>query len=211
MWFAVSKKKHQRAVDLHRSNVKWWVNRTNDLQDLIARQDDVITEQNKKLASSEREKVLADLESALHLIQDYQRSLSIVCAADPHYIKADALLDKYGLSGDFHKIVAGFQATPHKPSIIEIDHQGKTMGAVSKPAWTARVGTEQELKEQTQEDEKSFGDQSYGQEKATLVAERTDEGDRLFFVPRDEKNSPALAAAKATTEEAGFPEPDTLD
>jgi hypothetical protein len=133
---------------------------------------DELSALDRVLKSSEREKVLADLQSALHLIQDYQRSLSIVCAADPHYIKADTLLDKYGLQADSHKIVAGFQATPHKPTIIGIDHQGHA---------------------------------------ATLMAERTNDGDRLFFVSKDEGDPPALASAKAVTEDAGFPEPDTID
>jgi hypothetical protein len=205
MWFVVSKKKHQRTIDLYRSNTNWWSKRTNDLQDLIKRLDDEITEQDRKLASTERQKVLFDLQSALHLIQDYKRSLSVICGADPHYIKADALLDKYGLQGDFHKVVAGFQATPHKPTIIGVDHQGHAIGTVSgttDKVITTRVGTEEELRKQTFKDEHIFGDQSYGQEKATLMAERTDKGDRLFFVPRDEKDSPALVAAKATTEEA---------
>jgi hypothetical protein len=198
MWFVVSKKRHEEALDgWHQEQL----GRRKEATELHEK----IEDRDARLSSTEREKVLADLESALHMIQDYQRSLSIICAADPYYIKADTLLDKYGLSGDFHKIVAGFQATPHKPTTIEVDHQGKAVGVVNRPAdgvITTRVGTEKELIKQTFEDEQKFGDQSYGQEKATLMAERTDEGDRLFFVPQDEKDSPALAAAKTVTEEA---------
>jgi hypothetical protein len=204
MWFVISKKKHQEALNEWGFEEHFW-------NEVIGELNFKIEEKDKVLKSSEREKVLDDLQSALHLIQDYQRSLSIVCAADPHYTKADALLDKYGLQGDSQKIVGGLQTTPHKPTIIGVDYHGKAVGMVGNEGVTTRVGTEQELRTQTREDEQVFGDQSYGQEKATLMAERTDDGDRLFFVPKDEVDPPALVSAKATTEYAGFPEPDTID
>jgi len=42
-----------------------------------------------------------------------------------------------------------------------------------------------------------------------LMAERTDEGDRLFFVPQDKEVPENVLVARATTEEASFPETDT--
>jgi hypothetical protein len=195
MWFVVSKKKHRAVLDK-------WGREERNWYEIFSEQDAKIDEQTMILNSSERKNVLADLQTALHFIQDYQRSLSLVCAADPHYTKADALLNKYGLQGDIHKVVSGFQATHHDPIIIGIDHQGKAISASTDEIFTTSVGTEQELKAQTQEDERVFGDQSYGQESATLMAERTDKGDRLFFVPKDEEAPPSVLAARITTEEA---------
>lgn len=54
-----------------------------------------LLEAQKRLQSTERHKVLADLEEALTLIAGYQHALTVLCAADPQVLKADALLERW--------------------------------------------------------------------------------------------------------------------
>jgi hypothetical protein len=156
--------------------------------------------------SPDGKRVLNDLQSALRLIQEYQRSLSVVLAADPHYREADALLEQWGMKGDPAKVVAGFQNIQTPPSVIEVNERGKAVSSrrdvvtgACEPIVRAHVGNEEEIEKRTQGDAALYGDQAYGQETATLVAERTPEGDRLYFVRKDEQVPEDVQAARATT------------
>jgi hypothetical protein len=73
---------------------------------------------------------------------------------------------------------------------------------------------------QWEREEKEWGDEAYGSGNVVITAKAIDEGDdkepgytraSMHFAEDEDKDPPALAAAKATTEEAGFPEPDTID
>ena len=228
MWFIVSKKKHQRAVDLHKSNVEWWANRANDLQDLIKRQDDVITEQNKKLASSERKKVLSELQEALHLIQTYQRALASLSAADPNILQANNLLEKWNLKGEASATYLGLpQDSPAlglilKPGHIETSYSGdwKEKMNVPDPLPPKRFSppSPQAINRWKLEEEE-WGDQAYGSGNVRIEAEAIDEGNdkepgitraHIRYTDLDASESPALAAAKAVTEEADSLEPGIL-
>lgn len=78
-------------------------------QGLLTEKDRLLTEKDRVLNSTERMKVLADLELALNLIQAYQRALILVSASDPNIIKADALLEKWNLKGEANATYLGFR------------------------------------------------------------------------------------------------------
>jgi hypothetical protein len=186
MWFVVSKKRYRETNDL-------WQVRENEWNRIFSDQRAKLSNQVAILKSTERNKVLDDVQSALALIQQYQRALSMISTSDPNITKANRLLRKYGLKGD--------------------------------PSATYLGATSSMLKKQWQEEEEKWGDEAYYSGYARIEAEVIDEGEdkepgytraRIHFSESDlaeaEDQDPSiLTAAKATTEEAYFPGPDTID
>lgn len=199
MWFFVSKKRHNAERAIQDARTERAIRAGEGIAQKLSERETLIAEYENRWKSTDGKIVLNDLQSALRLIQEYQRTISIFVAADPHYREADALLERWGMKGDPAKIVGGFTAVPpgEKPTVIEVDEKGKAMGTgpegygrgrdvvsgPTEPIVRGYVGTVEEIEARTREDSELFGTQGYGRETALLVTERTEEGDRLYFVP----------------------------
>jgi hypothetical protein len=153
MWFVVSKKEHHRVLE------SW------GHAEYESRQE--IEDKDAILASTEREKVLTDLQAALNLIRGYQRSLSIASYSDPQIIEANALLEKYGMKGDANATYLGFQQkgavrAPHKDH-VELD------ALLDVPLDRPKTRWERE--------EEEYGEESYGKGNVRIEAMAIDEGE----------------------------------
>ncbi len=186
MWFIVSKKKYQRAVDLHISNVNWWTDSVKALQDLIKRQDNIITEQDKKLASTERAKVLSELQEALHLIQTYQRALASLSAADPNILQANALLERWDIKPEASATYLGL--SKDSPA-LDFILRPENIGTSCSDDWKEKInvpdplppkhfsGPSPQAINRWKLEEEEWGDQAYGSGKVRIEAEAIEEGD----------------------------------
>ncbi len=162
---------------------------------------DIIIKHDKVLRSTERNKVLADLELALNLVQAYQRALVIASASDPNIAKANALLRRWGKQGEPAATYLGARRN---------GDWNETMGTPPPPS-KSFAGPTPEASERWKREEEEWGDEAYGQAHVRIEAEALDEGDAkepgytrasIRFVDVDTKEPSALVTAKATTEDA---------
>ena len=172
MWFVVSKKKHQAVLDE-------WGHEEHNWHEIFSEQDAKIDEQAAILKSSEREQVLTDLETSLKLIQQYQRSLSMISASDPNITAANRLLKKYGLKGDPNATYLGATSHPLKSKWQEEEER---WGDEAYGSGTVRIEAEAIDEGENKEPGYTRG--------------------RIQYTDLDAEDPPILAAAKATTEEA---------
>ncbi len=122
--------------------------------------------------------VLNSLQAALNMIKDYQRNLSTLQAADPQYRDADELLELWGVKPyKQNRIVLGFKE-PGGSAII--DH----------------AAAEAKKMLPRQEEEQKWGAEAYGTETIEIIAERTEDGDKVHFVPTEQR---ALEAYSSVT------------
>lgn len=190
MWI-ITKKKHEYVLGLARRQKKAM---RESFESQIRDGTTKLQEAERVLHSTEREKVLADLETALNLIQEYQRVLSQMSASDPNIIKANALLEKWGKKGD--------------PNATYLGAQQRV------PSWSGNESIRDEFstvippKTRWEREEEEYGDEAYGSGNVRIEAEAIDEGDEkepgftrahIRFVDLDEEPE-ALTAAK----EAGW-------
>jgi multidrug efflux pump subunit AcrA (membrane-fusion protein) len=205
MWFVVSKKRYERQVKLAKARREQIL-----AQDLaLAARQRYLDQAQAILKSTEREKVLTDLEEALNLVQAYQRALDTLSAADPNITRANDLLRAWD------KVPESKTYLGMRTHADWNEHMGEP-----PPQVKTFMGPRPEAVDRWKHEEKEWGDEAYGTAYVRIEAEAVEEGNKkepgytrahLRFVDLDAEDPPILAAAKATTEEAGFPEPDTLD
>jgi hypothetical protein len=171
MWLIVSKKRHHEVLDQWGHAEHQWREEAGEL-------GKTIEDQAKLLSSTEREKVLRDLQDALNLIRDYQRVLATIGTADPQISKANALLGRYGMQGEASASYLGF----------------KRVEGYKEPR--AEESPERLSPEWWQQEEKRWGSEAYGEAHVRIEAEAIDEGDdkepgytraRLSFVDLGEE------------------------
>lgn len=181
MFGLVRKKTHREVLRLWGEAEHAWRANEASLHALLAEKDKLIN-------STERAKVLADLESALLLIQAYQRALSMVSASDPNIIKANALLEKWGKQGDPHATYLG------------ASNSRDLMGKV--PEGYGRTSEREAPQTRWEREEEEWGDEAYGTATVRIEAEAVDEGDdkepgytraRIRFVDTDVKDPAPVA------------------
>lgn len=181
MFGLVRKKTYEKALQTWGEDEQRWRQEEERLGGIIAEKDKVLT-------STEREKVLADLELALNLIQAYQRALSMISASDPNIIRANALLEKWGKKGDPHATYLGATSAPTSRGSFAMDPTS------TKSRWD--------------QEEEFYGDEAYGTATVRVEAEPIDEGEdkepgytraRIRFVDVEDEEPEILTAAKATT------------
>ena len=193
MWFVVSKKQYQREIDGWFEEEAAWLRRERELEDTIAEKDAV-------LKSTEREKVLTDLQAALNLVRGYQHSLSIASYSDPQIIEANALLEKYGMKGEGSATYLGFKqaGAVQVPRATHPDHV-ELDGLLGQPS-TERPETLWER------EEKKWGAEAYGSGNVRIEAVALDEGDdkepgytraHVQFVDLDAEPEPLTDAKRA--------------
>lgn len=147
----------------------------------------VLVEKDAILNSTERNKVLTDLETALCLIEAYQRALSIVGASDPNIIKANAFLEQFNRKGNPSATILGAQ-NQGKVSSFEIANairEAREEGTAREefvfdptrmhekkyPDEEPRPVTRQE------QEEEHWGDEAYGSWGVRIEAVPIDEGE----------------------------------
>lgn len=179
MWFIVSKKRHQKGIDEFFAKEDAWLLRECKLEAMIE-------DQAKLLGSTEREKVLRDLQDALNLIRCYQRVLATIGTADPQISKANTLLERYGMQGEANASYLGFQR----------------IGGFKEPR--AEESPMRLSSEWWAQEEKRWGAAAYGKGNVRIEVEALDEGDekepgytraKLHFVDLSEETD-----ANATVE-----------
>src|SRR5208282_4098746 len=126
MFGLVRRKTHEEA--LHQWGVEEHAHRAEENRLL-----DIIIEQDKILNSTERAKVLANLEEALNLIEAYQRALSILSASDPNIIRANAFLEKFNRKGDPNATYLGAQTRGKSSSKDLMGTVPDSYGAFKRP------------------------------------------------------------------------------
>jgi hypothetical protein len=204
MWFVVSKKKHQEVLNEWGREAHFW-------DKIIDEQDAEFDEKEKILKSTEREKVLIDLEEALNLVQAYQRALDTLSAADPNITRANDLLRRWDKHPE-SKTYLGMRTHADWD-----EHMGEP-----PPQVKTFMGARPEAIARWKQEEEKWGDEAYGSGRVRIEAEAIDEGEdkepgytraHIYFAESESegRNPSLLAAAKATTEDAGFPEPDTIN
>lgn len=204
MWFVVSKKRYEREIDGWIEEENSWLEHERNLEGTVA-------EQTKVLKSTEREKVLADLQSALNLMRSYQRSLSTMSASDPQIVEANALLEKYGMQGEPAATYLGFQrkGAVHEPRMTHEDRI--ELEALLDPP---TVKPTEPPKTRWEREEEEYGDEAYGKGNVRIDAEAIDEGDdkepgytraRIHFVDVD-----AEPAALTEAKNAGWSPPNDV-
>jgi hypothetical protein len=156
MWFVVSKKQHQAVLDE-------WGKQEHRLCDELRAVEDKYDQQDKVLKSTEREKVLASLQEALRLVQEYQRALASLSAADPNIVQANALLEKWSLKGEPNATYLGFrQNSPALDPIFRPESIGTSDFAPNN---------------QWEREEEYWGDEAYGSANVRIEMEAIDEGE----------------------------------
>ena len=202
MWFVVSRKKYREHINL-------WLEREDRWNEIFQRERSKVNDQAAILKSGERKRVLADLNEALNLVQAYQHALDILSAADPNITRANALLRRWNKAPESKTYLGMRTHADWNEHMGELPPQVKTF-----------TGPNPEAIDRWKQEEEVWGDEAYGSGHVRIDAEVIDEGDnkepgytraRIRYVDLEEDELPILAAAKATTKEAGFPEPDTLD
>jgi len=190
MFGLVRRKTHEEA--LHQWGVEEHAHRAEENRLL-----DIIIEQDKILNSTERAKVLANLEEALNLIEAYQRALSILSASDPNIIRANAFLEKFNRKGDPNATILGA-----KPE-FEFD-----------PTRTKKVPGGMTTMTRQEQEEEYWGDEAYGSGMVRIEAVPIDEGElkepgytraTIRFVDAAPEELAVLAAARSTTDDASDP------
>src|ERR1700691_5706533 len=95
MWLLVTKKTHKKALQTIEDQRKHeWAIHDADERAYIK----VIGEYERRWGSDDGKVVLNALQDALRMIVEYQRSLAILAAADPHFKAADKLLERWGIA-----------------------------------------------------------------------------------------------------------------
>jgi hypothetical protein len=152
MWFVVSKKRYYEHLNQ-------WGLAERKRQAKIGELEKTIEDQDARPRSTEREKVLQDLQEAFNLILGYQRALTIVGGADPQISKANALLERYGLQGEASASYLGFKRVEgfKEPRAEESPKR-------LSPEWWAQ-------------EEKRWGTEAYGNANVRIEAEAIDDGD----------------------------------
>jgi len=179
----------------------------------------VLVEKDAILNSTERNRVLADLEEGLNLIEAYQRALSILSASDLNIIRANAFLEKFNRKGDPNATYLGAQTRGKSSSRDLMGTVPDSYGAFKRPG-PAEVPTPKgdefvfdpaSSKTRIEQEEEYWGAEAYGSGHIRIEAEAIDEGDEkepgytkanVRFVDLRAEEPPVLAAAKATTEDA---------
>jgi hypothetical protein len=152
MWFVVSKKRHHEVLDQ-------WGHAEHEWREEAGKLGKTIEDQDARLRSTEREKVLRDLQEAFNLILGYQRALATVGTADPQISKANALLERYGLQGEASASYLGFKRVEG----FKEPRAEESPGRLS-PEWWAQ-------------EEKRWGTEAYGEANVRIEAEAIDDGD----------------------------------
>lgn len=169
MWFVVSKKRFYKTLDAWGKVERALHDEIEKLDVLVAEQQGNIEAKDQILKSTEREKVLVDLQSALNMIRDYQRSLSVIGTSDPSILQANTLLEKYGMEGDPGASYLGFKRSgavkePRPKQTTEVD-------------LNAIVSKKETLDEYIEREEKVWGEEAYGSGNVRIEARAIDEGD----------------------------------
>lgn len=128
----------------------------------------VLVEKDAILNSTERNKVLTDLETALCLIEAYQRALGIVGASDPNIIKAIAFLEQVS---SFEIANAIHEAREEGTAREEFVFDPTRMHEKKYPDEEPRPVTRQE------QEEEHWGDEAYGSGTVRIEAVPIDEGE----------------------------------
>lgn len=164
MWFVVSKKEHRSVLDSWGKDEHAWHEEREGLHGTIVEKDTI-------LKSTEREKVLTDLQAALNLVRGYQRSLSIASYSDPQIIEANALLEKYGMQGEESATYLGFKqaGAVQVPRATHSDHVELDGLFVQPPTERPETRWERE--------EKKWGAEAYGSGNVRIEAVALDEDD----------------------------------
>lgn len=168
MWFIVSKKKHHRVLDEWGAMERELRDEIESLGSTVAEQQGNIAAKDALLKSTEREQVLFDLQNALNLIRDYQRSFNVAAVADPKISQANALLKKYGIECEESASYLGFQRTVsfHEPDVSD----GTAVDL-------AAIAPTEKPKKRWEREEEEWGDEAYGSGTVRIEAEAIDEGD----------------------------------
>lgn len=164
MWFVVSKKRYEKEIDEWYEEEGAWLRREHALETTVA-------EQTKVLKSTERETVLTDLQAALNLVRGYQRVLSLASYSDPQIIKANALLEKYGMKPEENAMYLGFQ----QGGAVQVPQTAQET-RVELDSLVAQSSTERP-KTRWEREEEFWGDEAYGKGNVRIEAEALDEGD----------------------------------
>ncbi len=167
MFGLVLKRTHREALRLWGKEEHAWRVNEGSLHKLLVEKDQLLN-------STEREKVLVDLESALNLIQAYQRALGIGSLSDPNIIKANALLEKWGKKGDPQATYFGFQ-TQGKFSSKDLLRKIPDPTPVTEAPEFAFDPTSS--KNRTEQEEDYWGDEAYGSATVRIEVAAVDEGD----------------------------------
>lgn len=171
MWFVVRKKTYQRVLE------EWGCAEHEALRITLQQEKDILDQQqniadkNVILNSTEREKVLTDLQATLNLIRGYQRLLSFASCSDPQIIEANALLEKYGMRTEKDATYLGFK-------------QGGAV-RVPKPTHSDRVELDALFnpplpgypQSRWQREEEKWGAEAYGSGNVRIEAVAIGEGD----------------------------------
>ncbi len=153
MFGLVLKKTHREVLRLWGEEEHAWRANEAALHKLLDEKDTLIN-------STERKKVLDDLELALNLVQAYQRALSMVSASDPNIIKANALLEKWGKHGDPHATYLGATATPPPATYSEFKLDSTS------------------IKSRLEQKEEFYGEEAYGSATVRIEAVPIEEEDK---------------------------------
>lgn len=170
--FFVSKKKYQELQNVLNLEVK----ENDNLRNSLLQKGKDLLEKDKILYSSERKKIILDLQTTLNLIRSYQRSLSMVGIADPNIVEANILLEKYGMKGDSEASYLGSKELKpkiyiNKDDILNIqDHSSSLLQDRDK-----------RIQDQWTKEEEEWGDEAYGKCNIGISAEAIDEGDAKEF------------------------------
>ena len=203
MFGLVRKKTHEEALRAWGNAEHAFREEEGRLGGIITEQEQTIHQQQQVLGSTERNAVLIDLETALNLIEAYQRALSILSASDPNLAKANAFLEKFNRKGDPNATILGAQPRGITASEDITERIGGAHGEF--------VFDPKSPKNRWEQEEEYWGAEAYGSGNVRIEAEAIDEGDekevgytraRIRFVDASAEEPPALTAAKATTEEA---------
>jgi len=159
---------------------------------IIKDQDNVIKEYEKRWGSADGKVVLQALQDALNIIRQYQRTLNAVSMADPNHLRANELLERWGM----------------KP--YSNPDQGGTVASAPHPIAPRPNET---LEDRLAREEEEWGDEAYGKGTVRIEAEAIDEGDekepgitrariRFVEVPEAPYPSDANTAAEFAREAA---------
>jgi hypothetical protein len=212
--FIVTRKKHEAR--LRESNETRWEMR----RQLEAKLDTAyksIFDYESRYESPDGKMVLNSLQDALRLILEYQRTLTIMSASDPHILQANNLLEKWGMKGEPGATYLGMKR--NSPALDHIFRPDRSRSASKNLMDTVPedgLMTGKEVKDRWEREEEYWGDEAYGTANVRIEMEAIDEGDakeegytraHVRFVDLDNDD----LVYNDGTEIEQFPESDTID
>ena len=147
MWI-ITKKKHEYVLGLARRQKKAM---RESFEGQISDWTTKLQEAEKVLHSTEREKVLVDLEEALNLVQAYQRALDTLSAADPNIGRANDLLRRW-------------DKEPESKTYLGVRTHADWNEKMGEPSLQVKafMGPSAEAIDRWKREEEEYGDEAYG-------------------------------------------------